>query len=411
MKQTSVFRVTAEICFFFSVLNIFDAFRKWWLPMAVFTAACFALGFLIVRFRSKLLRLALSLLPGLSFLLAELHPLLLFPALAWFYYILVMTQGNYALPLDEYRKSYTLMMVLCLFSVAANIANSTIYRGHLISVESLVYVFLFLFLGVVAMRRMQMGAEMSRSWKLSNALSVIGVPLAAVGVSVLLFLILRFSEPALRFVLEPIGKFLLWLYYLLFPHGAEEIFTPESTLKPEVNALPIGPSGIGGNHSNVFDEDSMSTSHLLIEKAAGIGAYVVLGILLLLALYLIVKHVRRNRFLDETNQEEYEETEETAPEERVRWKKNGRLVGHAKQLRRIYQTYLEFINARGQHINKSDTSADILERTQKAKASPEAERLRELYIAARYGDPRAVTAEQVQEAQDCLEKIVSGGLA
>ena len=39
MKQTTVIRVTGELCFFFAVLNVFEAFRDWWLPMAVFTAA------------------------------------------------------------------------------------------------------------------------------------------------------------------------------------------------------------------------------------------------------------------------------------------------------------------------------------------------------------------------------------
>ena len=38
--------------------------------------------------------------------------------------------------------------------------------------------------------------------------------------------------------------------------------------------------------------------------------------------------------------------------------------------------------------------------------SKDAVRLRELYLAARYGNPSAVTREQVQEAQACLERIV-----
>ena len=49
MKQTAVIRVTGEICFFFSILNVFEYYRTLWLPMALFTAACFGVGFLIVR--------------------------------------------------------------------------------------------------------------------------------------------------------------------------------------------------------------------------------------------------------------------------------------------------------------------------------------------------------------------------
>ena len=36
MRQTSVIRVTGDICFFFSVLSIFKAFQVWRLPMALF---------------------------------------------------------------------------------------------------------------------------------------------------------------------------------------------------------------------------------------------------------------------------------------------------------------------------------------------------------------------------------------
>ena len=406
MKQTAVFRITGEICFFFSVLYIFNSFKTWRLPMALFAAACFALGFVIVRCRGKLLRLLLSLLPGLCFLLGPWNWLLLFPALAWIYYILVMTQGNWAMPLEEYRKTYTWMMVICLFFVAGNIANATIYRGHLISAESLIYVFLFLFLGVFAMRRMQMGADMSRSWKLSNALSVAGFPLLAVGGSVLLFLFLRFTQPAVKYLLTPVGRFILWLSRLLFPSLEEGDLPTVSIMKPDVNALPQGPPETSHGVRGAFDADSILTGTLKIEKAASIGAYVLLGLLLLLALYLVLQHVKRNQVLQEGDELYYDETETAAPQRNGRRKKAAPVLGNARQLRRIYQTYLEFVNARGVSVGKTDTSQDVLERAEKQRRSEDARRLRELYIAARYGDPDAVTRQQVEEAQACLERIL-----
>ena len=217
MKQTSVFRVTGDICFYFAVLNVFSVFRAWRLPMALFTALCFALGFVIVRCRQGAARFALSVLPALSFLLSPLQPLLLFPAIAWVYYMLVMVRGNYVMPLYEYRKSFSVLLAICLFFLAANIANATIYWGQVISAESLAYAFAFLLLGVTAMRRMQMGAEMPLNWRLRNAASVVGLPVLAVGVSLLLFLLLRFSQGALRAILEPVGRFFLWLFHKLFP--------------------------------------------------------------------------------------------------------------------------------------------------------------------------------------------------
>ena len=57
-------------------------------------------------------------------------------------------------------------------------------------------------------------------------------------------------------------------------------------------------------------------------------------------------------------------------------------------------------------VQPSDTSAQILEHDREMSGNEDAARLRELYIAARYGNPSSVTREQVQEAQACLERIV-----
>lgn len=411
MKNSFVIRVTGEICFFFSVLSIFPIFRSWWLPLALFTAACFALGFLIVRCKSTALRLLLSLLPGLCFLLAPLHWLLIFPGFAWLYYILVMTQGNYAMPLEEYRRIYRFLLLISLFFVAADIANSTLYRGELISIPSLVYVFLFMFLGLYAMRRMQMGADMSAKWRLSNAVSTAGIPLLAVGASVMLFLIFRFTQPILTWLLTPVGKGILWLLDKLFPQGSDisDQLAEPNILKPETNTLPYEPEyGDFGNESYLGDADRIITSHLLIEKAATIGAFVVLGLLLLLALYLVIQYVKRNQPLPAEGESDlaYDEGERIDPESKKHAGKAPRMVGNARKLRRIYQTYLEYVQTKGLEIEKSDTSQEILERAKNIRGSEQAERLRQLYIAARYGDPKAVTGEQVREAQDCLEQIV-----
>ena len=217
MKRNAVFRITGDLCFYFAILSIFDSLRAFRLPMAAITVSCFVLGFVIIRCRSRLVRLLLSLLPALCFLLAEPGYLMLFPALGLLYYVLVMTAGAFAMPLDEYRRGYRLQLVIALFFIAANIANSTLYRSRFLSPDGLVYVFLFLFLGVLAMRGMQMGASMDLRWRLSNLLSVVGLPLCAVGASLLLFLFLRFSAPVVAYLFYPIGRFLVWLIAKLFP--------------------------------------------------------------------------------------------------------------------------------------------------------------------------------------------------
>ncbi len=405
MKQTSVFRVTGDICFYFAVLNVFGAFRVWRVPMALFAVLCLLLGFAAVRSKNAAVRLTLALVPGFSFLIGPFQWLLVFPAIAWLYYVLVMARGNYAMPLYEYRKSFTAMLVICLFFLAANIANAVIYWNQVISADSLVYAFAFLVLGVIAMRRMEMGAEMSLRWRLRNALSVIGVPILAVGASVLLFLLLRFSQGALRLILEPVGRFILWLIHKLFPNGHSPIeeMTLEEYLRPKnpVQALELETDIMTGDK---FEFQGTDYSRMLIERAAGIGAWVVLGLLLVLALVLVVRYARRNQPADE-NEMEIDETQAVSAPDRRRKKKAALPIGNARQLRRVYKTYLEYRRARGLSVGPSDTSEEILEREKRLGIHEDANRLRELYIAARYGNPSAVTRDQVLEAQACLERI------
>ena len=407
MKQTSVLRITADICFWFAVLSVFTALRAWRLPMALFAAACLLLGLVIVRCSNPALRLLLAVLPVLCFLTGPFSPLMVFPLLAWVYFAVVMVRGHYAMPLYEYRRIFTFLLLISLFFIVANIANSTIYRGQLISVDSLVYVAVFLVLGIIAMRRMQMGAEMGLNWQARNLLTVVGFPVLAVGISMVLFLILRFSQQALVLVLAPVGKFFLWLFGLLFPAGQEQ--AQQVITQDAVEFTPVGrPEELDliGRAADYSSTGSAESTAMLIERAAGIGAWVVLGILLLIALFLIWRYTKHNK-PEEEDELLYEETEAVPGKGRHRRKnKIPLLAGNARELRRIYKTYLEYKKSEGMRVQPSDTSAEILEHDRESGDSANAEKLRELYIAARYGNPSAITREQVLEAQACLEQIV-----
>ncbi len=404
MRQTSVIRVTGDICFFYSILSIFKAFHIWRLPMALFAAACLLMGFIIVRCTNPMLRGVLALLPILSFLIGQPAWLLLIPAVAWIYYVVVMAVGNYAMPLDEYRKAFTIMLAICLFFIAANIANSTIYSGKMISVDSLIYAFVFLFLGVIAMRRMQMGREMNWSWKWRNALSVAGFPLLAVGVSIGLFAVLRFTHWGLTAILRPLGIILNWLLHKLFPTGRAPIESMSLQQVLTHTAIEYNTKWEAeGEDGSIVAGNGENFERMLIERLASIGGWVILGLALALVLFLALRRIWRMKPLS-SEEPEYEETGKAEPGKRRRRHRVTPVVGNARQLRRIYKTYLEYRQEGGMTVGAADTSAQILDKETKGKEN--AARLRELYIAARYGDPSAVTRSQVQEAQACLERIV-----
>lgn len=408
MKLTFVFRIAAEICFYFSILHAATLANAFTLSMALFAAACLLLGFVIVRIQNPVVRGALALLPGLCFLAAPFGWLLVLPVFAWIYYILVMVMGNYAIPLEEYRKAFIIMLSVSLFFVAVNIANSTVMRNQVISAESLVYTFLFLILGIFVMRRLRMGAQMDIRWQVRNILSSAGIPLLAIGASLVIFLFLRFSTYALGAILAPIGRFFIWLFSKLFPTGTSPIeeMTLEEAMQPFSIVQPVELEESGSVSEQMRGIEVSSPYELLIERAAAIGGWILLGILLVIVLLLIWRHAKKN----EANAEEdllYEEFE-NAPAKGRKHRKNRMplLAGNARQLRRIYKTYLEFRRDKGLSVYPSDTSAEVLKKDPVMGESRDAVRLRELYLSARYGNPSAVTREQVLEAQACLERIV-----
>ena len=95
MKRTASARITADICFYFSILCLIDSLQPCQTAMAVFTAAAFFAASFAVRTEILPLRLLLGLLPGAAFLLAPMTPLLLLPGLAWLYFLLIVTLGGF----------------------------------------------------------------------------------------------------------------------------------------------------------------------------------------------------------------------------------------------------------------------------------------------------------------------------
>ena len=81
------------------------------------------------------------------------------------------------------------------------------------------------------------------------------------------------------------------------------------------------------------------------------------------------------------------------------------LPANVRQVRKVYRSYLDHVRSLRLRISPSDTSKDVLDGSSAYLDVPENGTLRELYIAARYGNPKSVTSEQVGEAKRCLSVI------
>ena len=407
MKRTAALRVTGEICFYYSILTLFPAFQRWQLPMAGFTLACLVVGLIAVGLQSMPLRLLLSLLPGVCFLFAEMHWLLAFPALAWLYFMLYVTLGRFGIAQYDYRFAFRWMLLLSAFVLAIQAINSMLFRGAPLSYDSLAYLALFVLLGVVALRCMQMGAPMDGRWHAANLLTVAAALFVAVSISLVLYQLYLRSVPLLVFLITPLKRFLAWLFSLIrFRTAPDAPMSTPPLATPTIVFNEQAPLLMDQEGLHVEEPERTAFEHLA-DQAFSIGAFILLAFLVFIVLWIIVKLVLRGKALAE-EAVDYEQTEDFTPERRRRKAKPETVHGKAQTVRKIYREYLDYLKGNGLQRSASDTSEEILsesKRISSASASAE-EALRSIYLKARYS-AEAVTEEDVAAARASLNEIRS----
>ncbi|MGX8692313.1 MAG: DUF4129 domain-containing protein [Clostridia bacterium] len=407
MKRSAAFRFTSDICFYYAILSIFPSLVPLHRPMALFAAASLAVSLAAVYVPWAPLRFVLALLPGLAFLTAKPGFSLVFPALAWLYLILVLTPGRFSIWLEGYRRSFRIMLAICLFSMLSSILLGMIKPGITLILPGMVYAMAFFCLSVIAMRRMQMNAEMSLGWNLANLGATVGVPLLAVGCSLLLWRLLLLLKPLGLRLIPLFRRFIAWLINAIDsllggdPDAPMPTDTPQPTLTPQEEAI-VEP--VWAEPTPDIDIDWQLDPESL-QKAGRIGVWLLLILLALGLLFLILLRARRNRAKAAQDEFFYEE----AKEGRLirRRKKDARISApaNARQVRLYYRQYMQLMRKRGVKIRINNTSREILTEAELLSASPAAVRLRELYLRARYDDGAAVSLGDVEEAAFCLRQI------
>lgn len=404
MKRTAPLRITADLCFYFSILCISRKLSPWTTSMVIFTALAFVCAVLAIRMEAWPLRLLLGLLPGAAFYFAPFGLLLFFPALAWLYFLLIVTLGGFHEGLYEYRARYRIMLIAGLFFLAAHLANMAIYRGLMLSPEGLVFLFLFMTLGVIALRQMQMGALMDPKWRLSNAATVFVVPLLAIGLAFLLFWLVRASLPVWKAVLTPIANGIVW-FIMLFYRPEEAAVTVETPAPSSTPPPPLVNGGIQTGKGQFMEDKTIGEilPRLFSGDVITPLAYILAALLFFGALWLIWSLVRRGAARE---QQElcYEDADLPGAPQRLLRRRSAAERSNARRVRRLYRDYLTLQRRRGSEVRRDSTSQDVLSQTAGGEAD---ETLRRIYIAARYRGE--ISDGDVREAERCLEEIRKQG--
>lgn len=422
-RQYAPLRICADVCFYFFAVSLFsfsiqetfsdgngvhrvgtNLIAPWAFQLAILVASCFALGFLIVRVENRGLRFLLSLLPGLSFLMSPFEQILLIHAVAWAYYVVVMTIGRFQVFLDEYRRRAKVMLIvamlmgfcLIIFHFGTNSWQSdTLFGGE-------TYGLLYFLLTVLSLRGMRLDYGTTRRMRAADGAFAVVLPMALVAV----FFLLRSVVPVITFLISRVMPVLAWITRRLFflenepsiekvtEEELEAAAEEESLLLTEGNDQSPGMEMASGADYR-FSVSHRTTLFLMIAFFAA-------------ALVLIAIRLIRSRQKGSGQTQNASERIERVPfVGGLLRRRSGEPIQPqpVRQIRRIYRSYLQRVRALCGKIAPSDTSEDVLKFSSPYLDLPENQRLRELYLAARYGDPKGVTSEQVGEARRCLSAI------
>ena len=421
-RQYAPLRICADICFYFFVVSLFsfsvlytvsdetgvhgvvtNLIEPWSLQLAVFVAVCFVLGLLITHIDSAALRFVLSLLPGLTFLMSPFQPIMLIHVAAWVYFIIVMTIGSFEVHLDVYHRRagvmlfVTLILALCL--IIFHFGTDAWYYAKLFGGE--VYGLLFFVLCVLSLRGMRASLGAPKKMKLLDTAYVVALPALLLSV----IFLLRSMVPMVTFLFSLLSRFLI-LLSRIFPHKEmPDLFhqSEEADVNKNVQEEPllIPPAG-----DNSPGEEMMSGEDPHFRISPQIAFLLMIVFLAAVLVFIAIWLIRRKQKRSDKPRLARESIERTPFETLLRRSfGDSVLPANVRQIRKIYRSYLGHIRSLRMRISPSDTSEDVLAFSTKYLDMPENKQLRELYIAARYGDPDAVTFKQVGEARRCLGAI------
>ena len=421
-RQYAPLRLTADICFYYFAVFLYsftvgdpiyddnggtyrsvsDLITPWAQQISLLVLSCFILAFVIIRIEKPGLRFALSLLPGLTFLMSPFRLVLLIHSAAWLYYVLYMTIGDFEVFLDEYRRRSRVMlittMVMSCALVVLHFGSDSLFSRRIFNGE--MYGVLYFALSVMSLRGMRLGSGATVKMRATDTAHVIGLPILIFTA----FILLSGSVPVITWIFRMITTFLAWLHHLVFPEEESiDIWELEDSAPGGVEESSIF---MPDSKKSDLDEEMMRGKDFYLSLSEQTRTYLIIALLAAALVLIAVRLIRnRNKVLAKAGHN-YERTEKM-PVEKLPNRKAAEpsLPQNARQIRRIYRTYLDHLRSLKVAIRSSDTSEDVLENSSACLDLPENAALRNLYIAARYGDPDSVTAAHVSEAKRCLSEL------
>ncbi|MBP5305575.1 MAG: DUF4129 domain-containing protein [Lachnospiraceae bacterium] len=405
MKHATAFRITSEICFFNAIFFLFPFSEGFKMQMALFTLACFVFGIAACLSENPIIRLILALIPGAFLFMGPIRLTVLIPMLAWLFFVLSVKEERDII-VSEYRKTFIFMFAGSIFALVVSAFNFVIDTEGTWKVDSIIYIALFAFLGIIALRLMQMGVGMDLRWHLAGASTVLALVAFLLGGSFGMYYFFKGLRLVLGFLITPVRMLLAWLFSLFREHERVIKENPLEGLVPEPDGESELPVIDSPEVQAVQKMDYDTTLPQISDNTIMVFLWILLAVAFVIAVFVVIKLSKRGN-KEKEKESTFEDTEGFSyTRTKAKHIRKERALGPAARVRKIYAQYLSYLEKNGLRRREADTSLEILERSGLTDVeSAEEEKLRGIYLKARYGNGD-VTEDDVAIAKRSLENIM-----
>ena len=384
--------ITSILCFVFTAICTMPWFNSSTLIFVLFTALCAIESVFLVRVKSRLLRFVQALVPPLVTFLTSLNWVGNNPVAAvllgvvCIFYVVYMTVGRFTAEYWRFRRTFVLMVSVTGFLSALNIILYLVVEETTKAKINLPGIIGFTIAcaisGMIALSELRKGNPDTR-WRAMNAGRLVLMFAASAAALALLYLILSFVFSLITPTLGP---------------KAPKLMTERIRLE-SVNAAPTYSAAPGGQ---MVEDESMKEDKPVElpekEEEQEFPWVLVCIVATVVAAGTVTAVIMIRKRRKKTDEPQAVRT----PEEQAQLDK-------VEKIRAVYRQYIAFVRKEGADLSRGSTSEDILESSKELKEeadlSEDESRLREIYIRARYGNPDAVTDEDVARACRLLDDI------
>ena len=402
MKAPSSLRVICIMCFIFAILCTIPLFYRVGGFFAALTAICAIICLLTAKIKNWAIRLLLALIPFALLVVAMVlgvpaisRVLFIVSSAVLIFFAVFMAVGRFETEYWKFRKTFIILTGISVFvSIVYFFVYLAVEEGtrEIMNLPGVMgFTLALAFMGMFVLTEMRSGTPDAK-WRAKNAGRIVAIFSVAAAALVFIFLILSFI---FSFITPTLG-----------PH-AEKLKTER--IRFHETRIGYAPQAIPGG-KQVADDETITEDQPLQEPEKKVDdsfhwEYIAIGVIVIgAAAYFILRYLKKKK------QQAENPVVQKTPEEQQQ-------LDNIMKIRTLYRKYISFVRKGGAELTKGSTTEDILGMSKEIAADEEPdpqqlekgteaeEKLRGIYIRARYGNPAEITSDDVLQMESLVKEI------